>query len=198
MKTKQVYICYRHPDNGGCIPNINIVRSIVQQIKLISPCYKVVISEPKFSEITSKQIESSNYFICILTHDTLHKCNTPTDPVRQEISLAHKYGVKFIYINPDNQFNNDCYPVDFPKELDFIKTNHHITIHMDSSFERDMKALAKNELGWIDISNKSIFYIMIITFICLAITFFLHWKWGLLTYILGIGFWGYFLSSSND
>lgn len=121
MKTKQIYICYRHTDNGGCISNINIVRSIAQQIKLIMPNCKIVISEPKFSEIISRQIESSNYFICLLTPDTLDKCNTPTDPIRQEISLAHKSGVKFIYINPDNQFNNHCYPDDFPKELDFIK-----------------------------------------------------------------------------
>ncbi len=141
-----IFISYRRKDCAGLTSGTDIARTIKQQLEIEGYKNRVFfdyseLSDDDFERIILKAIERCKVFILVLSRDSMMRCVNDGDWVRREILHAKKFGLKIIPIEPDALFNG--YPDKFPAELNIVKLIHHTTIHMDSSFERDMQAMIK-------------------------------------------------------
>lgn len=139
-----IFVSYRRKDCAGLTSGTNIARTIKQQLEIEGYKHRVFfdyseLSDDDFEKIILKAIERCKVFILVLSRDSMMRCVNDDDWVRREILHAQKRGLKIIPVEPDNLFNG--YPDEFPAELDIVKRIQHTTIHMDSSFERDMRAM---------------------------------------------------------
>ena len=139
-----IFISYRRKDCAGLTSGTNIARTIKQQLEIEGYKNRVFfdyseLSDDDFEKIILKAIEGCKVFVLVLSKDSMMRCVNDDDWVRREILYAQACGLKIIPIEADNLFNG--YPENFPAELDIVKTKQHTTIHMDSSFERDMRAM---------------------------------------------------------
>ena len=139
-----IFISYRRKDCAGLTSGTNIARTIKQQLEIEGYKNRVFfdyseLSDDDFENIILKAIAVCKVFILVLTRDSMMRCVNEDDWVRREILHAQKCGLKIIPIEPDNHFNG--YPEKFPAELNVVKRIQHTTIHLDSSFERDMQAM---------------------------------------------------------
>ena len=139
-----IFISYRRKDCDGLTSGTNIARTIKQQLEIEGYKNRVFfdyseLSDDDFEKIILKAIEGCKVFVLVLSKDSMMRCVNNDDWVRREILYAQACGLKIIPIEADNLFNG--YPENFPAELNIVKTNQHTTIHLDSSFERDMRAM---------------------------------------------------------
>ena len=144
-----IFISYRRTDNKGYTTGTSIARSIKQQLELERYKDRIFfdysnLHDEEFEKIILSAIEQSRIFILVLTQDAMMRCVNPNDWVRREIMHAQKCGLKIIPINPDNLFNG--YPNEFPKELEIVRKIQHTTIHMDASFESDIRLLIEKRI----------------------------------------------------
>ena len=144
-----IFISYRRKDCNGLTSGTNIARTIKQQLEIEGYKNRVFfdyseLSDDDFEKIILKAIEGCKVFILVLSKDSMMRCVNDDDWVRREICHAQANGLKIIPIEADNLFNG--YPDKFPAELEVIKRIQHTTIHMDSSFERDMRAMIKTRI----------------------------------------------------
>ncbi|MBO5875270.1 MAG: TIR domain-containing protein [Alistipes sp.] len=145
-----IFISYRRKDSAGLTSGTNIARTIKQQLEIEGYKNRVFfdyseLSDDEFEKIILTAIEQCKVFVLVLSRDSMMRCANDGDWVRREICHAQKCGLKIIPIEPDNLFNG--YPESFPSELDIIKRIQHTTIHMDSSFERDMRAMIDSRIA---------------------------------------------------
>lgn len=188
MAKYNIFISYRRSGYDGKESGTYIARTIKQQLEISRNKKDVFfdyseMTNDNFEKVILKAIKSSKIFISILTRDAMLRCNTPTDWVRREIIQAKNCGLKLIFINPDDQFNNE-YPEEFPEELAFIKSVPKITIHTDNRFNKDIDNLINNELNLVlnklsvkkETSEKIGCSIMILSIIVGVLT---DWGWGL-------------------
>ncbi len=139
-----IFISYRRTDGSGLTSGTDIARTIKQQLEIEGYKNRVFfdyseLSDDEFEQVILTALEQCKVFILVLTKDSMMRCVNEGDWVRREISHAQKCGLKIIPVEPDNLFNG--YPKDFPAELNVVKRVQHSKIHMDSSFERDMRAM---------------------------------------------------------
>ena len=144
-----IFISYRRKDCAGLTSGTDIARTIKQQLEIEGYKHRVFfdyseLSDDDFEKIILKAIERCKVFILVLSRDSMIRCVNDDDWVRREILHAQKCGLKIIPVEPDNLFNG--YPDEFPAELDVVKRIQHTTIHMDSSFERDMRAMIESRI----------------------------------------------------
>ena len=153
MKKKYVvFISYRRKNADGNDEGTHIARTIKLSLDLLmqntdSCCFFDYsnMSNEDFPTRILNTIASAKVFVCVLTKNAMQRCENEEDWVRREILQAKQCGLKIIFINPDGQFTGD-YPSKFPKELDFVRTTNHLTVHTDSSFDRDIQAIYKEEI----------------------------------------------------
>ena len=139
-----IFISYRRKDCDGLTSGTNIARTIKQQLEIEGYKNRVFfdyseLSDDDFEKIILKAIAGCKVFVLVLSKDSMMRCVNNDDWVRREILYAQECGLKIIPIEADNLFNG--YPENLPAELEVIKRILHTTIHMDSSFERDMRAM---------------------------------------------------------
>ena len=144
-----IFISYRRKDCDGLTSGTNIARTIKQQLEIEGYKNRVFfdyseLSDDDFENIILRAIEGCKVFVLVLSKDSMMRCVNDDDWVRREILYAQACGLKIIPIEADNLFNG--YPENFPAELDIVKTKQHTTIHMDSSFERDMRAMIEDRI----------------------------------------------------
>ncbi len=144
-----IFISYRREDSQGLISGTNIARSIKQQLEIEGYKGRVFfdyseLSDSDFERVILSAIEQCKVFVLVLSKDSMMRCTNPNDWVRREILHAVKYGLKIIPIEPDNLFNG--YPANFPDELRVVQREQHSKIHMDSSFERDVRAMIEQRI----------------------------------------------------
>ena len=153
MKKKyDVFISYRRKNADGNDEGTHIARTIKLSLDLLmqntdSCCFFDYsnMSNEDFPTRILNTIASAKVFVCVLTKNAMQRCENEEDWVRREILQAKRCGLKIIFVNPDGEFTGD-YPFNFPKELDFVRTTNHLTVHTDSSFDRDMRAIYDEEI----------------------------------------------------
>lgn len=181
-----IYITCRYSNDGS---GMHIARAIKQQLELIGYKERVYFDDIGNDSIEQRAfdvIAKAKVFICVLTADSMDKCASPIDRLRMEIIQAKHCGLKMIFINPNGDFK-DNYPAGFPNELAFVKSLHHITVHMDSSFERDVAGIAEMEIAPVfmhGFSKDLVGYISLaLVIICIIISVNTHWWVGLLLFL---------------
>ena len=137
-----IFISYRRKDSEGKEWGTSIARNIQQALEYRGYKGRVFfdhdeIGPEDFELKILGAIKQCKVFIFVLTKDSLLRCVYENDWVRREIVQAIASNAKIIFINPDNEFN-DNYPDDFPIELSVVKKENHIDIRTGSSFKRDM------------------------------------------------------------
>ena len=152
MKRYDVFVSYRRRNAEGQEEGTHIARTIKLKLDLLmqntdSCCFFDYsnMSNEDFPTRILKTIASAKVFVCVLTKNAMQRCGNEEDWVRREILQAKRCGLKIIFVNPDGEFTGD-YPFNFPKELDFVRTTNHLTVHTDSSFDRDMRAIYDEEI----------------------------------------------------
>jgi hypothetical protein len=146
----KIFISYRRRDSQGKESGTNVARAIKQRLQLSGYDEDVFFD---YSEMTNEDFEQkilttikgASVFICVVTRDSLQRCVSPTDWVRREILQAKSCGLKMVFVTPDGDFCDD-FPVDFPSELDFMRSVPIIPISMNANFENDMAELVENEI----------------------------------------------------
>ncbi len=147
-----VFVSYRRRNAEGKEEGTHIARTIKLKLDLLmqntdSCCFFDYsnMSNEDFPTRILKTIASAKVFVCVLTKNAMQRCGNEEDWVRREILQAKRCGLKIIFVNPDGQFTGE-YPSNFPKELYFVRTTHHLTVHTDSSFDRDLQAIYDEEI----------------------------------------------------
>ena len=147
QKEYDIFISYRRKDDNGVERGTLIGRII--QLALHNKGYSErvffdydTIGSEDFEEKILGAIKKAKIFVFVLTKDSLLRCADESDWVRREICQAVESGLFFIFINPNEEFDND-YPKNFPEELDVVRKINHISIHMGSSFNQDMDYLVE-------------------------------------------------------
>ena len=165
-----IFISYRRTDNSGLTSGTNIARTIKQQLEIQGYKNRVFfdyseLSDDEFERIILAAIEQCRVFVLVLSKDAMMRCVNDGDWVRREIVHAQKHGLKIIPVEPDDLFNG--YPIRFPAELDVVKRVQHSKIHMDSSFERDIRAMidtrirpAIPDINWPKIFRNALFVVL--------------------------------------
>ena len=149
-----IFISYRRTDLQKNISGIESARSIKE--RLGNEGYKDRVffdysnlKDDEFEIKIQNAIRECKVFILVLTKDSMMRCVDEDDWVRREILWAKKYNKKIIPVEaipivPGTEFNG--YPENFPEELDVVKRIQHAIIHMDSSFERDVRAMVEDRI----------------------------------------------------
>ncbi len=150
MASYDIFISYRRFDSSGVTSGTNIARSIKQQLEIEGYCDRVFfdyseITDGEFEKTILPAIEASKVFLLILSKEALQRCANEDDWVRREVLHAIRNNIKIVPINPDYQF--DGYPMGFPEEMNVIRKIQHQCIHLDSSFEHDVKLMIENRIA---------------------------------------------------
>lgn len=159
----ELFISYRRKDSVGKEWGTSLARNVYQALESRGYKGRVFLDHNKigpedFEAKILNTIKQSRVFIFILTKESLIRCNSEGDWVRREILQALESKIKMIFINPDNEFQND-YPENFPDELMFIKTLNRIELRTGSGFERDMDSIVRDYINPIyqDIKSNIVF-----------------------------------------
>ncbi len=150
MASYDIFISYRRTDSRGETSGTNIARSIKQQLEISGYRNRVFfdyseITDGEFEQIILPAIESSKVLLLILSKDALRRCVNEDDWVRREVIHALNHNVKIVPVNPDYKF--DGFPEGFPEEMGIIRRLQHQCIHMDSSFEQDIKVMIEKRIA---------------------------------------------------
>lgn len=142
-----VFISYRREDSSGK-PNVANARQIKQALEGHPYHYKVFFdysecTDEYFSEKILPAIRTCDFFLLVLTKDSLLRCMNEGDWVRREIEEAIVSGVKIIPVTPDNEC--DSFPSELPDLIKVKFKNLQITnIHTDALFDYSIKFLVEN------------------------------------------------------
>ena len=147
-----IFISYRRKDETGKEWGTQNARNIVQALENRGYRGRVFFDHDKigpedFEEKILGAIKESQLFICILTKNAMDNCVNDNDWVRREIHQAIKSGLKIIFLNPDNEFNHNLLPSNFPKELKIVRTQNSIEIRSGQKFKIDIDDLVKNHIS---------------------------------------------------
>ena len=145
-----IFISYRRKDAQGSDKGVHIARTIKQYLEIKGYKGRVFfdyseLSNEDFDKRILSVIRQAKVFISVLTPDSMLRCVNDGDWVRRELMEAYNNKLQMIFINPDGR--EISFPGGFPEELSFIKTRNHLTVHMDSSFERDMDDLIEKHIA---------------------------------------------------
>ncbi len=145
-----IFISYRRTDSKGETSGTNIARSIKQQLEMEGYRGRVFfdycgITDGEFEKTILPAIEGSKVLLLILSKEALRRCVNEDDWVRREVIHAVNHNVKIVPINPDYKF--DGYPEGFPEEMDIVKRMQHQCIHMDASFEQDVRSMIEKRIA---------------------------------------------------
>ena len=151
-----IFISYRRKDAQGSDKGVHIARTIKQYLEIKGYKGRVFfdyseLSNEDFDKRILSVIRQAKVFISVLTPDSMLRCVNDGDWVRRELMEAYNNKLQMIFINPDGR--EIAFPGGFPEELSFVKTRNHLTVHMDSSFERDMDDLIEKHIA--PVSNPS-------------------------------------------
>ena len=144
-----IFISYRRKDAQGSDKGVHIARTIKQYLEIKGYKGRVFfdyseLSNEDFDKRILSVIRQAKVFISVLTPDSMLRCVNDGDWVRRELLEAYNNKLQMIFINPDGR--EIAFPGGFPQELSFVKTRNHLTVHMDSSFERDMDDLIEKHI----------------------------------------------------
>ena len=145
-----IFISYRRKDAQGSDKGVHIARTIKQYLEIKGYKGRVFfdyseLSNEDFDKRILSVIRQVKVFISVLTPDSMLRCVNDGDWVRRELLEAYNNKLQMIFINPDGR--EIAFPGGFPEELSFVKTRNHLTVHMDSSFERDMDDLIEKHIA---------------------------------------------------
>ncbi|MBO7283756.1 MAG: PEGA domain-containing protein, partial [Bacteroidales bacterium] len=145
-----IFISYRRKDAQGSDKGVHIARTIKQYLEIKGYKGRVFfdyseLSNEDFDKRILSVIRQAKVFISVLTPDSMLRCVNDGDWVRRELMEAYNNKLQMIFINPDGR--EIAFPGGFPEELSFVKTRNHLTVHMDSSFERDMDDLIEKHIA---------------------------------------------------
>ncbi|MBQ5747368.1 MAG: PEGA domain-containing protein, partial [Bacteroidales bacterium] len=145
-----IFISYRRKDAQGSDKGVHIARTIKQYLEIKGYKGRVFfdyseLSNEDFDKRILSVIRQAKVFISVLTPDSMLRCVNDGDWVRRELLEAYNNKLQMIFINPDGR--EIAFPGGFPEELSFVKTRNHLTVHMDSSFERDMDDLIEKHIA---------------------------------------------------
>ncbi len=145
-----IFISYRRKDAQGSDKGVHIARTIKQYLEIKGYKGRVFfdyseLSNEDFDKRILSVIRQAKVFISVLTPDSMLRCVNDGDWVRRELLEAYNNKLQIIFINPDGR--EIAFPGGFPQELSFVKTRNHLTVHMDSSFERDMDDLIEKHIA---------------------------------------------------
>ena len=141
-----VFISYRHEDSLGR-SNVANARQIKQALE--GPPYHYIVffdysecTDDYFSEIILPAIRTCDFFVLVLTKDSLLRCKNEGDWVRREIEEAIASGVKIIPVSPDKEC--DSFPEELPQHIkEKFKYLQITTIHTDAMFDYCIKFLVE-------------------------------------------------------
>ncbi len=145
-----IFISYRRKDAQGSDKGVHIARTIKQYLEIKGYKGRVFfdyseLSNEDFDKRILSVIRQAKVFISVLTPDSMLRCVNDGDWVLRELLEAYNNKLQMIFINPDGR--EIAFPGGFPEELSFVKTRNHLTVHMDSSFERDMDDLIEKHIA---------------------------------------------------
>ena len=145
-----IFISYRRKDAQGSDKGVHIARTIKQYLEIKGYKGRVFfdyseLSNEDFDKRILSVIRQAKVFISVLTPDSMLRCVNDGDWVRRELLEAYNNKLQMIFINPDGR--EIAFPGGFPEELSYVKTRNHLTVHMDSSFERDMDDLIEKHIA---------------------------------------------------
>ncbi|MBE6199147.1 MAG: TIR domain-containing protein [Rikenellaceae bacterium] len=138
-----IFISYRRKDENGKEWGTSIARNIEQALEERGYKGRVFfdhnqIGAEDFEKKILGAIKQAKVFLCVLTKNAMDNCVNEGDWVRREICQAKESGLNIIFLNPDNEFNHNLLPNNFPKELEIIKTQNSLEIRSGQKFEVDI------------------------------------------------------------
>lgn len=147
MADYDIFFSYRRRDKDGH-ENVDMARSFCYE--LAHNGFKVFFdfnecNDGYFSEKILPAVRTCDYFVLLLTKDTLERCKNEGDWVRREIEEALLSGRKIIPITPDGAVRS--WPQNLPQSLKPLDGIQITSIHRDESFKSDMLNLINNRLS---------------------------------------------------
>lgn len=138
-----IFISYRRNEGSGR-SNVPMARTF--KLEFERRGYKVFFdysecTDNYFSQTILPAIRTCDYFVLILTADSLSRCVNEGDWVRREIEEALAYNKKIIPITPDNECSSWSELPEPLKRLDGLQIT---TIHTDHMFEACVGFLIQN------------------------------------------------------
>ena len=147
-----IFISYRRKDENGKEWGTSIARNVLQGLEDRGYKGRVFFDHNKigpedFEKKILGAIKQAKVFLCILTKNAMDNCVNEGDWVRCEICQAIESGLKIIFLNPDNEFNHNLLPDNFPKEIEIVKTQNSIEIRSGQKFEVDIDDMVKRYIS---------------------------------------------------
>lgn len=147
-----IFISYRRKDENGKEWGTSIARNVLQGLEDRGYKGRVFFDHNKigpedFEKKILGAIKQAKVFLCILTKNAMDNCVNEGDWVRREICQAIESGLKIIFLNPDNEFNHNLLPDNFPKEIEIVKTQNSIEIRSGQKFEVDIDDMIKRYIN---------------------------------------------------
>lgn len=147
-----IFISYRRKDENGKEWGTSIARNVLQGLEDRGYKGRVFFDHNKigpedFEKKILGAIKQAKVFLCILTKNAMDNCVNEGDWVRREICQAIESGLKIIFLNPDNEFNHNLLPDNFPKEIEIVKTQNSIEIRSGQKFEVDIDDMVKRYIS---------------------------------------------------
>jgi hypothetical protein len=182
MGEYDIFFSYRRKDNDGH-SNVDVARAFCYEFERRG--YKVFFdynecTDGYFSEKILPAVRTCDFFILLLTKDTLERCKNEGDWVRREIEEAIKSGRKIVPVTPDGIVK--YWPKDLPETLKPLSANDGIqitSIHRESTFRSDIGLLIEQRMARKKphkVVEKRFMYIGILVVIAiLCILFFVFW-----------------------
>lgn len=142
-----IFISYRRKDSSGR-SNVATARQFKMAFEGPPYNYKVFFdysecTDNYFSDIILPAIRTCDFFVLVLTKDSLLRCSNEGDWVRREIEEAIAYKRKIIPITPDKEC--EAFPTSLPDSLRKALEGLQITtIYTDHMFEACVDFLVKN------------------------------------------------------
>lgn len=142
-----IFISYRREDSSGR-SNAPTARQFKLAFEAPPYNYKVFFdysecTDDYFTDTILSAIRTCDYFVLVLTKDSLARCSSEGDWVRREIEEAIVSKKKIVPITPDKEC--ESFPQELPDSLRKAFDGLQITtIYTDSMFESGIEYLVKN------------------------------------------------------
>ncbi|MBR1834405.1 MAG: TIR domain-containing protein [Bacteroidales bacterium] len=149
MAGYDIFLSYRRHESDGT-SNVDLARSFYYAFK--EKRFKVFFdfndcTDDFFSQKILPAIRTCDFFVLLLTKDTLVRCKAEGDWVRREIEEALKYNRKIIPITPDGAVS--VWPEDLPSSLKVLSANGGIqisSVHRDYTFKANVGLVVRQRM----------------------------------------------------
>ncbi len=149
MAGYDIFLSYRRHESDGT-SNVDLARSFYYAFK--ERKFKVFFdfndcTDDFFSQKILPAIRTCDFFVLLLTKDTLVRCKAEGDWVRREIEEALKYNRKIIPITPDGAVS--VWPDDLPSSLKVLSNNGGIqisSVHRDYTFKANVGLVVRQRM----------------------------------------------------